>query len=73
MNEKIKLNPSSSEDNKSFLGCFGFKDTGCYYKYHNGELEFCSENKKLTDKQAGICLDGQIVHIGTNQNIFGVL
>lgn len=76
MAEQKVFSSSSIEDNRKFLDYFDFKDTGCYYTYNNGELEFYEDNIKLLDKQAGIfcfCLDGCIVHIGESKNITRIL
>lgn len=76
MAEQRVFSSSSIEDNKKFLDYFDFKDTGCYYTYKNGELEFYEGNIKLLDKQSGIfcfCLDGCIVHIGESKNITRIL
>lgn len=76
MAEQKVFSSSSIEDNRKFLDYFDFKDTGCYYTYNNGELEFYEDNIKLLDKQAGIfcfCLDDCIVHIGANSNVLGIL
>ncbi len=76
MAEQKVFSSSSIEDNKKFLDYFDFKDTGCYYTYNNGKLEFYRKNGELQFGEAGIfcfCVDGCIAHIGSNSNILKIL